>query len=702
MEFDELISLLVEQSDLTKADIQAAIAKKKGDLNDLVTDEGAAYIVARELGIEIPTEDYTRHTITIRDLFEIEPGIGSVTITGKILRIFQPMEFKKEERKGIVQRILIADNSGEIELVLWNQMTQLIQEKVIERNDIIRIVKGYLKEGYRSKRPELHVSRAGKIETVNDDSVDPSNYPSAELLDLESQQVEVFAELQDLKGLVTDIGNIRTFPRENDEGKVANVTLQGLNGPVRLVFWNERAEDAFDFSPGDEIQIEGCLVKENRNGEPEIHTNRLTRITKLGSREKFTKKLPPPSTEKEITKITELEEEQRGISFSARLLAKDQVRTFNRKDGSTGRLQRITILLADRNPVTMVLWDDQTESLEKIASGDPIRISNGYTRKARESPDIEIHLGNFGAIERDQKDEVPASPLMATLEDLEEGKTASTLGVATTVSYLNEFNRQNGTIGHVSSTRLSDGTAEARLVCWNEAAKFLTSSAKPGAILEIMVANVKINPETSETEIHVNSADQVKFAKEPPSHLQELAKEVPEPEEREDAPERGAPPRKAIKDLVEGEVAEIKGMIVRIFQRPPYYLACPHCGKKAADLGDPQGECQEHGPVTPERRLLIPLVVDDSTGNLRTVLIGTTAEIAMRATDDILAPDDDQEIIQNVSNALLGKELLFQGEAYLDRYREEEEPPLSLRVQRVFQVNYEEDLIRALEEAQSS
>ena len=110
MEFDELISLLVEQSNLSKADIQAAIAKKKSDLNDLVTDEGAAYIVARELGIEIPTEDYTRHTITIRDLFEIEPGIGSVTITGKVMRIFQPMEFRKEERKGVVQRVLIADN----------------------------------------------------------------------------------------------------------------------------------------------------------------------------------------------------------------------------------------------------------------------------------------------------------------------------------------------------------------------------------------------------------------------------------------------------------------------------------------------------------------------------------------------------------------------------------------------------------------
>ncbi|MFW9916110.1 MAG: hypothetical protein ACFFGZ_10940, partial [Candidatus Thorarchaeota archaeon] len=475
----------------------------------------------------------------------------------------------------------------------------------------------------------------------------------------------------------------------------------GRDGPVRLVFWNERAEDAFSFSPGDEIQIEGCLVKENRNGEPEIHTSRITRITKLGSREKFTKKAPPPSTGKEITKITELEEDQRGISFSARLLAKDQVRTFNRKDGGTGRLQRITILLADRNPITMVLWDDQTESLEKIVSGDQIRISNAYTRKARESPVIEIHLGNFGVIERDQNDDLPAGPPMSNLEDLEEGKSASLQGVATTVPYLNEFNRQDGTVGHVSSTRLSDGTSEARLVCWNEAAKFISSNAKPRTILEVIVANVKINPETNETEIHVNNADQVRVAKEPPSHLQELAKEIPLPEEREEAPERLAPPRKAIKDLAEGEVAEIKGMIVRIFQRPPYYLACPHCGKKAADLGDPQGECQEHGPVTPERRLLIPLVIDDSTGNLRTALIGTTAEIAMRATDDILAPDDDQEIIQNVTNALLGKELLFQGEAYLDRYREEEEPPLSLRVQRVFQVNYEEDLTRALEEAQS-
>ncbi|MFQ5978218.1 MAG: hypothetical protein ACE5OZ_08820 [Candidatus Heimdallarchaeota archaeon] len=708
MEFEELISLLVEESGLTKGAIQAAIEKKKADLNDLVTDEGAAYIVARELGIEIPTEDYARHTITIRDLLEIEPGIGSVTITGKIMRIFEPLKFQKDDRSGVVQRILIADNSGEIDLVLWNQMTQLVHEKVIERGDIIRIVKGYLKEGFRKKRPELHTSRAGKIETVDED-VDSSEYPSIEQVDLENQQLEALIDVQDIKGLVVEIGDLRTFQRGNDEGKVTNISLQGLNGPVRMVLWNERAEDAFDFSPSDEILIEGCQTKENRDGEPEIHVNRLTRITKLGTRKDFEVKAhtpsrrEPPPVGKEITKITELAEDQRGISFRARLLTKDEIRTFNRKDGGTGRLRRAIVLLPDGNPKTLVLWDDQATEFDKRSSGDQIKIANAYTRTARNSMEIEIHLGNYGMIEQDQNDDLPITPAISSLKDLEDGQISSVLGVVMTLSLLNEFTRKDGTTGQVSSAALSDGSTEIRLVCWNEAAEFLTGNGRPGTILEIIVASVKANPETEEMELHVNNFDQVKVAKDPPDHLQEVAKEVPQSEEREEVPKSLAPPRRAIRDLADDDIAEIKGMVVKVFQRPPYYLACPHCGKKAADLGEAQGDCKEHGPVTPERRLLIPIVIDDSTGNLRTVLIGTTAEIAMRANKDILELEDDEELLRNVTEALVGKELLFQGQAFLDRYREEDEdPPLSLRIQRVYRVNYEEDLVRALEEAQSS
>jgi replication factor A1 len=709
MEFDELIALLVEESGLTKGEIQATISKKKTDLNDLVTDEGAAYIVARELGIEIPTEDYSRPTITIRDLLEIEPGIGSVTITGKIMRIFEPRRFKKEGKGGVVQRVLIADNSGEIDLVLWNQMTQLVHEKVIERGDIIRIVKGYLKEGFRGNRHELHVGRAGKIETVQDKDADSSKYPSVELVNLEKQQLDVLIEPQDVKALVTEVGDLRTFSRGEDEGRVTNITLQGMTGPIRMVFWNERAEDAFNFSPGDEILIEGCRTKENPNGDPEIHIGRLTRITRVGSRDDFDAashsliRKEAPAAGKEITKVSELEEDQRGISFPARLLTKDDIRTFNRKDGGKGRLRRATVLFPDGNPKTLVLWDSQTEILDDFSIGDQIKVYNAYTRTARDSTEIEVHLGNYGTIEQDKKGELPVSPVFSALKDLEEGKIASVMGVAMTVSLLNEFNRKDGTIGHVSSGKLSDGTTEVRLVCWNDAAKFLASNVKPGTILEIVVANVKSSLETEEIELHVNNPDQINLAKKPPKHLQKLSKEVPEVSEREEFSERLGPSRKAIRELAEGDIAEIKGMVVRVFQRTPYYLACPQCGKKAADLGDPQGECKEHGPVTPERRLLVPIVIDDSTGNLRTVLIGTTAEIAMRAEEDILQLEDDQEILQSVTDSLLGKELLFQGQVFLDRFREEdEEPPLSLRIQRVYRVNYEKDLVQTLEEVQSS
>ncbi len=706
MEFDELILLLVEKSGLSKSDLQTRINKKKEDLNQLVTEEGAAYIVARELGIEVPTETFVRPTIEIKDLLSLKPGIGSVTITGRIMRIYALRTFKKEERSGSVQRLSIADKTGEIELVLWNQTTQLISEGLIERGDVIRVVKGYLKEGYR-KQVELHLSRSGKIETVNEVDSD-SKYPELEVVHLATEPLDTDGENKDYIGIITLVGTLKTFQRENSEGKVTNHNLWGAETPIRAVFWNERADEALKFERGDEILIEGGQLREGRQGTPEIHISGQSRVTKTGKHQNIDDNIPsiPLATQKndliEKTSVKDLKDGERGLSFRIRLLTLGKTRDFNKKDKSTGSVSRSIALLPDGNPVTLVFWDNKTAEIKNVTLGTQIIIENASTRAGYGSNEIEIHIGSYATIKNDESDDIPNSPPMTNLKDLQAGQIGSTTAVLTNISQKTEFTRKDNTIGHVISGNLFDGEIEARLVCWDESAENLPDELKPGTVIDLIVANVKKDLDKNQIELHVNSPNQTKIKREPSEHMKKIQRQVIK--EKQDLGEsEQSIPRKTIIELSEGKTVEIKAMIVKVVQRTPYYLSCPHCGKKSAELGNLQGECVEHGTVSPQKRFLIPIILDDSTGSIRTVLIGRTAEKALGSNSDLLEIEDDEKLQQQITEMLSGSEFLFTGQTTLDSFRTNEtEDSLVFRIQRIQKINYGLEFSNVLKEIEHS
>jgi hypothetical protein len=56
MRVEELLEELERKSGLSREELTKRIEKKINELNNLITVEGAIYLVARELGIELPSE----------------------------------------------------------------------------------------------------------------------------------------------------------------------------------------------------------------------------------------------------------------------------------------------------------------------------------------------------------------------------------------------------------------------------------------------------------------------------------------------------------------------------------------------------------------------------------------------------------------------------------------------------------------------
>ena len=90
---------------------------------------------------------------------EIKPRQGNIDIEVKVEEIGEAKEFEKFGRKGRVATALVSDDSGKIQLTLWNEDIDRVKE-----GDKIKITNGYCGEFQGEK--QLTAGRYGTLEIV--------------------------------------------------------------------------------------------------------------------------------------------------------------------------------------------------------------------------------------------------------------------------------------------------------------------------------------------------------------------------------------------------------------------------------------------------------------------------------------------------------------------------------------------------------
>lgn len=148
--YTKLVEKISNSAKLTVEDIERRVEAKRAKLSGLVSREGAAQIVAAELGINF---DLERMKIS-----ELVLGMKRVNVLGKVLEIFPIREFNKNGRQGKIGRLVIADDSGNSKVVLWDtNHISLIEQGKISKGDVLEISNGTMKEN------EIHLSSFSDI-----------------------------------------------------------------------------------------------------------------------------------------------------------------------------------------------------------------------------------------------------------------------------------------------------------------------------------------------------------------------------------------------------------------------------------------------------------------------------------------------------------------------------------------------------------
>lgn len=151
----QLLEKIAKSSGLTKEDIERKVEAKRAKLSGLVSKEGAAQIVAAELGI-----NFEKERLKIAELAE---GMKRANTLGKIVQISPVREYNKNGRSGKVANLVIADESSNAKTVLWDtNHIALIEQGKLNIGDVVEISNGNVRNG------EIHLSSFGDIKKSNE------------------------------------------------------------------------------------------------------------------------------------------------------------------------------------------------------------------------------------------------------------------------------------------------------------------------------------------------------------------------------------------------------------------------------------------------------------------------------------------------------------------------------------------------------
>ncbi|MFB6113527.1 MAG: single-stranded DNA binding protein [Halodesulfurarchaeum sp.] len=257
---------------------------------------------------------------------------------------------------------------------------------------------------------------------------------------------------------VTGIGELRTFSRDDEdesEGTVINVEVADETGQIRVSFWDEMAEAAADdLEVGQVLKIKG-RPRDGYNGV-EVTADRVE---------------VDPDADIDVQvqdeyRVADLTLGVSDVTLVGEVLSSEPVRTFDRDDGSEGRVSNL--LVGDETGrVRVTLWDDTADLAREFEPHDVIEIVDGYVRERDGT--LELHVGDRGTIDRVEAD-VEYVPDATPIDEVNIEDRVDIAGVIRSVEPTRTFDRDDGSEGKVRNVRVQDETGDIRVALWGEKA----------------------------------------------------------------------------------------------------------------------------------------------------------------------------------------------------------------------------------------
>jgi len=152
---ERILEKVSESSCLQKDELERRVEAKRAKLAGLISREGAAQIIAAELGISFDNEKLK--------INELLPGMRKINLVGKIIGLSPVRTFvTKKGDNGKVANLIVADETSNVKVVLWDvNHIELVEKEEIKEGKVIEISNGSMRDN------EVHLGSFSELKITD-------------------------------------------------------------------------------------------------------------------------------------------------------------------------------------------------------------------------------------------------------------------------------------------------------------------------------------------------------------------------------------------------------------------------------------------------------------------------------------------------------------------------------------------------------
>lgn len=648
----------ISEGDIVKINNLEVRKGYTGDLEVQMRNNSSIQVLPEEVDPSLP-----KYEEVITNLGDIKED-GEYNVIVRIKKISTLREIQKDDRTLQIVTLDVMDKTGAMEFTLWNKDTKLVETLDLKEHDTIKILKARAQTRY--DQTSLSNSWNGRI--IKGDYDVPEF--QEEILKIGDAKE---AEKVTIIGVITKIYDTITFDKnDGSEGQVRSIEVTDDTGSIRVTLWNKETEIAMD--KGDIIKISGGNVEFDDYAGDSYRLNtgwNASIVINPEIDDELSKKLLDINNF-QITKIKDVlnidEDEGREVDVIGRILSMQDIREFQRVDGTEGQVRSID--LADETGIVRTsLWDEKSDIDQGL--GDAIKIENARTRLGQNV--MELSVGRSSRITVPSEEEMADLPSYQDLErdryndrtisQLEENEQNTKLRVRiTNVGEVSTFTRVDGRDGRVRPINVADETAEIQVSLWDD-----DTEKKFPEGLAIIIENPVINSQNGHLRLSIGNGSTIRQARQEEAELMPSLREI----------ENKLYVEKAIEDIEEDDQhIKVKGVIEEINGDKILYAMCPNCNKRIVQseegyICDICGEKIEK----PNYLMIITTTLRDETGTIQATFFRKQAEELIDTTTEeviqIFEQTSDESSMSSRIEDLIGHEVTIIADSNFNEYDED-------------------------------
>ncbi len=287
LDFKKMIeNVLQKKPDISAEDVRELIDEKKRKIGaGYLTDQGALFLVAADLGISFENNQTTQ--TSIKDLYI---GANDVNLSARVINIYPVRKYTRRDTNEEVQNrtLTIYDKDSSIKVRLWDQHVSFPEDYNVKPGDLVKISHGYTKSGLDNKAI-INLGSKGLIEKSSSNNSTNDHNLEIPSLDAISKTVDEIKEPVDniiVTGILSSNPRVSRYVNfRNEQGKSLHIPLSNEEGTktLRSIIWNINEDKIPEiFTQGSKVKLIGVRVKQGNpqysNEEFEIHGDEGTII----------------------------------------------------------------------------------------------------------------------------------------------------------------------------------------------------------------------------------------------------------------------------------------------------------------------------------------------------------------------------------------------------------------------------------------